>query len=165
MAIDSTNSVYRVEKRRAAAIVTLVGGESVHGSFFTAKADTRHAGAGERIGDLLNADTGFFPFELEDAASPRAVLFNRAHVITVTLFEDEAKHDAGYALAMVQTVSILLSNGHRVQGTVRVYQPEGRNRLSDWTRQPELFRYVETSDSTVIINAAHIVAVTEASGE
>lgn len=162
---ESTTSAYRIEKRRAAAIVTLVGGESIHGSFFTAAADTRHAGAGERIGDLLNADAGFFPFELEDPSAARTVLFNRAHVITVALFEDEAKRDAGYALAPTRTVSILLSNGHRVQGTVRVYLPEGHSRLSDWTRLPELFRYVETSDSTIIINAAHIVAVTEAAGE
>jgi hypothetical protein len=47
---------------------------------------------------------------------------------------------------------------------VRVYRPEGRNRLSDWTRQPESFRYLETADSTIIINAAQIVDVTEVSG-
>jgi len=45
-----------------------------------------------------------------------------------------------------------------------VYQPEGRNRLSDWTRQPETFRYLETPAATLIVNAAHIVAVTEVSG-
>src|SRR5690348_1849648 len=81
MTADPTGSEFRFEKRRAAAIITLVGGETVHGSFFTAAADTRHEG-GERIGDLLNADTGFFPFELE-APHPHTVLLNRAHVITV----------------------------------------------------------------------------------
>jgi hypothetical protein len=161
MTADPTGSAFRFEKRRAAAVVTLVGGESVHGSFFTAAADTRHSD-GERIGDLLNADTGFFPFELDAPPAPHTVLFNRAHVITVALFDDEAKRDAGYAVATSRTVSILLSNGQRVHGIVRVYRPEGRNRLSDWTRQPEVFRYVETGDATIIVNAAHIVAVTEA---
>jgi hypothetical protein len=33
--------------------------------------------------------------------------------------------------------------------------------LSDWTRQPEAFRYIETDPATFIVNAAHIVAVTE----
>jgi hypothetical protein len=47
---------------------------------------------------------------------------------------------------------------------VRVYRPEGRDRLSDWTRQPEVFRYVEAADATYIVNAAHIVAVTEVPG-
>ena len=44
---------------------------------------------------------------------------------------------------------------------MRVYRPEGRDRLSDWTRQPETFRYVETDDTTVIVNVAHIVEVSE----
>jgi hypothetical protein len=158
-----TGSEFRFEKHRAAAIVTLVGGESIHGSFFTAAADTRHDG-GERIGDLLNADSGFFPFEIDTPPDPHTVLLNRAHVITVAPFDDEAKQDSGYAFAAPRTVSILLSNGHRVQGTVRIYRPYGRDRLSDWTRQPETFRYVETAGGTVIVNAAHIVAVTEASG-
>jgi hypothetical protein len=61
-------------------------------------------------------------------------------------------------------VSLLLSDGQRVEGAVRVYRPEGRDRLNDWTRQPEIFRYVEGPDSTLIVNATHIVAVTEVPG-
>ena len=164
MTAEPTASEFRFEKRRAAAIVTLVSGESAHGSFFTAAASTRHDG-GERIGDLLNADTGFFPFELDaPPAPPHTVLFNRAHVITVALFDDEAKRDAGYSVARPRTVSVLLSNGNRVHGTVRIHRPEGRDRLSDWARQPEIFRYIETADGTLIVNAAHIVAITEAQG-
>ncbi len=163
MIAEPTGSEFRFEKRRAAAVVTLVGGESVHGSFFTAAADTRRDG-GECIGDLLNADTGFFPFELDAPPAPHAVLFNRAHVITVALFDDEARRDPGYAVAKPRTVSILLSNGHRLHGTVRIARPHGHDRLSDWARQNEVFRYVETTDGTIIVNAAHIVAITEASG-
>jgi hypothetical protein len=92
------------------------------------------------------------------------MLLNRAHVITVEIFDDEARRDSGYAVAPCRDVSILLSNGQRIRGAVRVYRPEGRNRLSDWTRQPEPFRYLETPESTLIVNAAHIVAVTEVSG-
>jgi hypothetical protein len=44
---------------------------------------------------------------------------------------------------------------------VRVYRPEGRDRLSDWARQPETFRYLETSDMALLINAEHIVDVSE----
>ena len=62
-------------------------------------------------------------------------------------------------------MSVLLSNGQRVDGVVRVYRPEGRDRLSDWTRQPEVFRYIETERCDIlIVNAAHIVAVTEVPG-
>ena len=163
MEVDDRTSQFRFEKRRAEAVVTVTGAEPVRGFFFTA-ADTTHHHAGERIGDLLNAETGFFPFEMQTDPRPRTMLLNRAHVVSVEIFDDEARRDPGYAVAMRRDVSILLSNGQRVSGAVRVYRPEGRNRVSDWTRQPEAFRYLETHESTLIINAAHIVAVTEVSG-
>ncbi len=155
-------SEFRFEKQRAAAVVTVIGAEPVRGSFFTVAGMPQHQG--ERIGDLLNAEAGFFPFEMTTESKPRTMLLNRAHVVTVEIFDDEARRDPGYAVATRREVSILLSNGERVSGAVRVYRPAGRDRLSDWTRQPETFRYVETAESTLIINAAHIVAVTEVSG-
>lgn len=160
---DARASQFRFEKRRADAVVTVTGAEPVRGCFFTVAGTTYHH-AGERIADLLNAEGGFFPFEIQTDAKPRTMLFNRAHVITVEIFDDEARRDPGYAVAMRRDVSILLSNGQRVSGAVRVYRPEGRDRLSDWTRQPEPFRYLETAESTLLVNAAHIVAVTEVSG-
>ena len=81
----------------------------------------------------------------------------------VALAEDEASRDPGYDVATRRFVSVLLSNGQRVVGAVRVYRPEGRDRLSDWARQPETFRYIETSDTTLIVNVAHIVEVSEVS--
>jgi len=61
-------------------------------------------------------------------------------------------------------VSILLSNGRRLDAFVRVARPVGRDRLSDWTRSPEVFRYVESGTSVLIVNAEHIVAFIEVSG-
>lgn len=148
---------------RAKATVTLVGGDAVTGSFFIAGGSPRHVGA-ERIGDLLNSEDGFFPFEIEGDGPDRTVLYNRAHVIFAEVFDDEARRDAGYAVAPERVVSLLLSNGRRLEGAIRVYRPEGHDRLSDWTRQPEHFRYIESGRATLIVNAAHIVALTEVSG-
>ena len=64
-------------------------------------------------------------------------------------------------MAKRRDVWIMLSDGRRLRGVVRVYRPEGRDRLSDWARQPETFRYVDTDEGTVLVNVAHIVAVTE----
>jgi len=154
-------SQFRYEKRRAEAVVTLVSGETAKGCFFLAAGTTRHEGI-ESIGDLLNAETGsFFPFEIEAGDGKRTILYNRAHLITVHIFDEEASREPGYGIARKWDASILLTNGKRVNGVVRVYQPEGRDRLSDWTRQPDAFRYVETDNATFIVNAAHIVAVTE----
>jgi hypothetical protein len=153
-------SEFRFEKRRAEAVLWLVTGESVRGWFFTSAGSTRRHGA-ERISDLLNSQTGFFPFELQDEGDGRIAQYNRVHVVAVEVFDDEARRDTGYEVATRRLVSVLLANGRRIDGTVRVYRPEGRNRVSDWTHEAEVFRYVEGPDLTLIVNALHIVSVTE----
>jgi len=160
MTDEPEESEFRFEKQRAEASVTIVGGESATGSFFVAGAQSNHEGA-QRVGELLNQETGFFPFEIQTADGPRTILYHRAHVITVTVTNSEAASDPGYAVAKRRDVFILLSDGRKLRGVVRVYRPEGRDRLLDWTRQPEVFRYVDTDEGTLLVNAAHIVAVTE----
>lgn len=92
----------------------------------------------------------------------RTVLLHRSQVRTVALEgHDESRRDPGYEVATERRVSMLLSDGHRVDGAVRVYRPPGRDRLSDWARAPEAFRYLETRDGTLIVNVAHIIEVFE----
>jgi hypothetical protein len=152
-------SEFRFEKQRVSATLTLAPGTSVNGSFFVAARTSNHDGA-ERIGDLLNAQTGFFPFELRHGTT---VLFNRAHLVAVALDAgvSEAERDPGYDVATHRNVGMLLSTGMRIKGRVAVYAPQGRDRLSDYARSPETFRYVVTQKNTLIINAAHIVELTE----
>ena len=91
----TAGSEFRFEKRRSDAVLSLVTGEVIRGCFFTAAGSTHREGA-ERIADLLNSETGFFPFEV---GSPgRTVLYNRLHVITGVL-GDEARQDPGYYVA------------------------------------------------------------------
>jgi hypothetical protein len=149
---EESGSEYRFEKRRVAATVALVGGETVSGVFFVAV---------ERVGELLNRESGFVPFEIRTSAGAQTVLYNRAHIITVLLSESEAARDPGYAIAKRRDTWIQLSDGQRLRGVVRVYRPEGRDRLSDWSRQADLFRYIDTDEGHVLVNAAHIVAITE----
>ena len=60
-----------------------------------------------------------------------------------------------------ESVSLSLSNGQRLQGSVRIYRPEGRDRLSDWARHGQRFRYLETTYSTFLVNIDHIVDARE----
>jgi hypothetical protein len=163
MDAQSVVSEFRFEKRRTQAVLWLVTGERINGCFFTAAGSTRREGA-ERIGDLLNSETGFFPFEVEVDGVGRAVQYNRVHVSAVQVFDDEARRDSGYEVATRRMVSILLASGRRIEGTVRVYRPGGRDRVSDWTRESAVFRYVEGPDVTLLVNASHIVSVTEVHG-
>jgi hypothetical protein len=154
-------SEFRIEKNRAEAALTLTTGATVRGCFFLSGSSPTHAP--ERIADLLNAETGFFPFELHGNETPHTVLYNRTQLVLVALVEGtgEAQMDPDYSIARERGVRILLSNGHSVEGLVRVHRPYGRDRLSDYARQPETFRYVETPGGTVIVNADHIVEFRE----
>jgi hypothetical protein len=153
-------SRYRVEKSRTEALVTLANGETIRGFFFVSATGPRTSGP-ERVLDLLNAEAGFFPFERHDERGARTVMYNRAQVVLVALADDEASRDAGYDLATSWRVTIGMTSGRRVDGTIRVYRPEGRNRLSDWARQPAPFQYLETDDVTLIVNVAHVIDISE----
>ena len=155
-------SEFRIEKRRAEAALTLSTGATVRGFFFLAGSAASHTGP-ERVADLLNAETGFFPFELNTGSEPFTALYNRTQLVLVTLLEEtvEAQLAPGYSVATERAVRILLSNGRTVEGRVRVYRPVGRDRLSDYARAPEVFRYVESAEGTVIVNTHHIVELLE----
>lgn len=157
---DAAVSEFRVEKYRAEAILALSNGRTVAGCFFVASGSARHAGR-ERVGDLLNSEAAFFPFEIGAGDEVETVLFHRAHIVMVVLSENEARRDPGYSIAPPRAVSLLLSSGERVIGDVRVYRPEGRDRLSDWACHGERFRYVETSEATIIVNFDHVLEARE----
>jgi hypothetical protein len=161
MRSEAAQSELRFEKRRAEVIVSLANGDVVQGCIFTAGGVTGHAGP-ERVGDLLNSEPrAFLPLEVHDSTGTRTVLINRAHVVTVAIADSEAALDAGYDVATRRFVSMKLSGAHHVTGSIRVYRPEGHARLSDWTHQPEVFRYLETGDRTLLVNTNHIVEVSE----
>ena len=151
-------SEFRIEKRREAADVTLITGATVSGVFFLAAFSQLHSGP-ERVGDVLNFSPGFFPFEANGETS----LINSSHVLKVLLPPQmiESQLDAGYDVATRRHVKVLLTTGEVITGHVVVFRPPGRDRLSDYAHIDERFRYVELPDRTVLINSAHIVALTE----
>ena len=64
-------------------------------------------------------------------------------------------------MATRRHVKMLLTTGEQIVGHVVVMRPPGHDRLSDYAQIDERFRYVELADCTLLINAAHIVALTE----
>jgi hypothetical protein len=151
-------SELRIEKRREAADVTLVTGTTLSGVFFLSSSSQVRSGP-ERVGDVLNFQDGFFPFESDGVTS----LINCAHVLKVALPAQmiEPELDTGYHMATRCQVRILLTNGETVIGQVVIFRPQGHDRLSDYARMDERFRYVELTDHTLLVNSAHIVALTE----
>ena len=153
-------SELRVEKRRETADLTFVTGATLSGAFFLSGSSQVHTGP-ERVGDVLNFQDGFFPFESDGVTS----LINRAHVLKVALPAQmiEAELDAGYHFATRRHVKLLLTNGESLVGHVVIFRPQGHDRLSDYARIDERFRYVELADRMLLVNSAHIVALTEVS--
>jgi len=155
-------SEYRVEKSRTDASITLSSGLTVHGCFFVA-GSSRSGSGPERVKDLLNSESGFFPFETSAfGGATRTNLYNRDHVILVELADKrEAHSDSGYDVAHPRAVTMLLSNGARLHGLVRVHRPHGRDRLSDFARASEPFCYLETERTTYLVNVRHLIELAE----
>ena len=154
-------SEFRVEKARAAATLTLSNGTSVRGCFFIAGGSRTHPGP-EGVKDVLNGESGFFPFETGGPDGSRTVLYNREHVMFVALEDkEEPRRAPGYDVATERTVTLLMSNGTRLNGAVRVFCPQGHDRLSDFASAPETFRYLEGAHATYIINVRHLVELIE----
>jgi len=156
-------SQFRIEKRRVEVNLTLAGGRAHRGHLFLAGSTAQHQGP-ELAVDLLNDADGVFPFESADRGG--TVMVNREHVVVVRLVEsgEEARLESGYDVATVRHVTVTLTNGERLSGTVHVYLPEGRDRLSDFARSLSGFYYLETVDGTVLVNARHVVELSDVEG-
>lgn len=156
-----TPSEFRVEKSRAVATLTLSNGTSVDGCFFVLGNSRTHAGP-EGVRDVLNGETGFFPFDSMGPEGSTTVLYNRDHLVFVKLEDtDEPRRDPGYEVAIEKIVTMLMSNGTRLRGSVRIFRPHGSDRLSDFTRAHEAFRYLEADKATYIINVHHLLELAE----
>ena len=154
-------SEFRVEKSRATATLTLLNGTAVHGCFFISGNGRTHPGP-ESVRDLLNSESGFFPFDTGPSEDSATVLYNRDHLVFVEIQDkNEPARDPGYDVAIEKMVTILMSNGMRLRGAVRVFRPHGSDRLSDFARAQETFRYLEAENATYIINVHHVVELAE----
>ena len=154
-------SEFRVEKSRVGATLTLSNGTAVQGCFFIAGNSRTHAGP-ESVRDLLNSESGFFPFDAGTPEGPVTILYNRDHLVFAELQDkSEAGRDPGYDVAIEKMATMLMSNGVRLRGAVRIFRPQGSDRLSDFARAPETFRYLEAKHATYIVNVHHLVELAE----
>ena len=155
------SSDFRVEKSRVDATLTLSNGTSVRGCFFISGNSRTHSGP-EGVKDVLNSETGFFPFDTRHPDGTTTILYNRDHLVLVELQDnDEPRRNPGYDVASVKNVTMLMSNGTRLHGTVHVFRPQGNDRLSDFARARDAFQYLEAARTTYIINVHHLVELAE----
>jgi hypothetical protein len=159
-ASDLTSDL-RVEKSRVDATITLSNGTSVRGCFFISGTSRTHSGP-EGVKDVLNSESGFFPFAAGHPNHATTILYNRDHVVMVELQDkDEPRRNPGYDVAIVRNVTMLMSNGTRLHGAVHVFRRQGNDRLSDFARAADAFQYLEAEHATYIINVRHLLELAE----
>jgi hypothetical protein len=159
-ASDLTSDL-RVEKSRVDATITLSNGTSVRGCFFISGTSRTHSGP-EGVKDVLNSESGFFPFAAGHPNHATTILYNRDHVVMVELQDkDEPRRNPGYDVAIVRNVTMLMSNGARLHGAVHVFRRQGNDRLSDFARAADAFQYLEAEHATYIINVRHLLELAE----
>jgi len=73
-------SQFKVQKHQVAASLVLSTGAMRHGCFFVFTSMSH--GGPERVGDLLNGASGFFPFQHGDGVTGQ---YHRNHLVMVTL--------------------------------------------------------------------------------
>ena len=117
----------------------------------------------ESVRDVLNGESGFFPFDAgapkdstDDPLQPRppglcGAVRTRTSRAAIPATTSPSK----------RLVTMLMSNGMRLHGAVRVFRPHGSDRLSDFARAAETFRYLEAENATYIINVHHLVELAE----
>src|SRR4029453_7143781 len=151
-------SQFKVLKQQVAASLILSTGAMRHGCFFVVTSLTH--GGHERVGDLLNRASGFFPFQHDDGTTGQ---YNRNHLVMAMLPAGMAEEEYEPSFAGVQRrdVSLLLSTGTSIDGTVLVSGLAGHERLSDFARATKQFWYILTSRGTVVVNSEHIVELIE----
>jgi hypothetical protein len=151
-------SQFKVQKQQVSASLILSTGAIRHGCFFVVTSLTH--GGPERVGDLLNGSSGFFPFQHDNGTTGQ---YNRNHLVMVMLPVGmaEEEFEPGFSVSLRRGVSMTLSTGTTIDGTVLVSGPVGHERLSDYARASKQFWYILTSRGTVIVNSEHIVELVE----
>src|SRR4029434_4515778 len=101
-------SDFRFEKHQVAATLVLSTGAMRHGCFFVVTSLTH--GGHERVGDLLNGASGFFPLQYDDGTTGQ---YNRNHLVMVMLPAGmaEEEFEPGFSVSLRRQISLLLSTG------------------------------------------------------
>ncbi|MDQ6690460.1 MAG: hypothetical protein M3Z18_08120 [Gemmatimonadota bacterium] len=151
---DSAN-LYRIETTRKAVILTMLGGEEVRGNVFIHSSSYRPFEL-EDVSELFNAETPFFPLELDNA---EVILVAKERVAELAADRsedpsDQPPHDPPSPTALLQVV---LVGGEIRLGSIRLEAPPDRARVLDYLNAlTSRFLTLYTSNEARLINRSLI---------
>jgi hypothetical protein len=139
------------------AQLVLPGGEAREVAVFLAE-PMPGSTDGERLSDLLNAETKFIP--AQDVATETMTFVNS---ITIAVARVDARHELRdvdrLTMRTEQAVEIHLEDGQRLKGLFAYVQPEGRSRLTDYLNDAPPFLRLLQGDMVALINKRHVAYV------
>ena len=151
---DSAN-LYRIETTRKSVILTMLGGEELRGNVFIHFSSYRPFEF-EDVSELFNADTPFFPLELQTS---EVVLISKERVAEVAAHRGEYASDQSPSEGTIPTalLQILLIGGEVRLGSIRLEAPPNRARVSDYLNAlTSRFLTLYTSNEARLINRSLI---------
>jgi hypothetical protein len=151
---DSAN-LYRIETTRKAVILTMLGGEEVRGNVFIHSSSYRPFEL-EDVSELFNADSPFFPLELE-TSEVILVAKERVAEVAADRGDDESEpppRDRPIPTALLQ---IVLVGGEVRLGAIRLEARPDRARVLDYLNAlTSRFLVLYTSNEAQLINRSLI---------
>ena len=151
---ESANQ-YRIETTQKAVILTMLGGEELRGNVFIHFSSYRPFEL-EDVSELLNADTPFFPLELENS---EVILVSKQRVAEAAADRgddtfDQPRREAPTPTALLQ---IVLIGGEIRLGSIRLDAPPDRARVLDYLNAlTSRFLTLYTSNEARLINRSLI---------
>jgi hypothetical protein len=151
---DSAN-LYKIETARKAVILTMLGGEELRGNAFIHFSSNRPFEL-EDVSELFNAETPFFPLELEGG---EVLLVAKERVAEVAADPQEEPSDLPPRNHPTPTalLQIMLVGGEIRLGSIRLEAPPDRARVLDYLNAlTSRFLTLYTSNEARLINRSLI---------
>ncbi|HEX5436800.1 MAG TPA: hypothetical protein VFW98_06560 [Gemmatimonadaceae bacterium] len=146
---DETLHDYRIEKRRVAITLTMVGGEELHGHIFV-QPSTYGLGGPEHPTQLFNSAEPFVPLVQYDG---EVLLVAKDRVIEVTGLPPGEDDPLQRDCARPSPAEITLAGGIVLTGAIRLETPSRHPRLQDFLNQhTERFITLDTTEGMHLIN-------------
>jgi len=152
---SDTANLYRIETTRKAVILTMLGGEEVRGNVFIHFSSYRPFEL-EDVSELFNADSPFFPLELD---SDEVILIAKERVAEVAADRGEAPSDLAPRDPPSPTalLQVVLVGGEVRLGSIRLDAPPARARVLDYLNAlTSRFLTLYTSNEARLINRSLI---------
>ena len=137
---------FAVPKEKQQVKIQLLGGETLAGNIFL-EYKPEAVTVYQKVSSFIEDRTGFFPIAIGEV-KPQIIGKTSVKILEIDYPEDESI----FSLKRIENVSVMLSDGSRIDGLLMADVPEERDRLSDCLNLPERFLSLRLSGKILFVN-------------